>query len=497
MTTSASVPASSFTAYRVSASPARLRSGERGRAWMDAHAGKHPYKCLPMPAANEFGWDLYLPFAVEVTWNGGIRGEDLTVRSLDPKRAAEPWVVSNFNHGIVTFDTGYLFRTPPGWCLLVQGPPNAPKDGAAPLSGLVETDWVPYTFTMNWQLTRPGTVVFAADEPFCRLVPVQVEPVRTMQPVIRSVADDPELLAGLRAYNDRRKELRLAADAGEARTDTHGYYAKGHLPGGACPARHLTRYDVPVPVELETASAEPLFRGLCGHTPTEAKIEAPEAREDPPAARILTTEEPLLTADECRHLVAAIETHSAKLRKDGEDAYGHRQSFFDGRLLRAADVMDDDPVAARIVAEAHGVIVGIVEEAFGIGPLGADDVHLVIWPKGSSMPEHMDNCHPNPGEAHRTPWREIAAVVYLNDDYEGGHTVFPKHGVTVAPRRGYLTAFPADRSHPHAVGKVGKGVRYTLAMWLTRDRTRWAGAISAPDPSRKPDAVRGAAEVAR
>ena len=475
MITNASAPASRLTAYRVSASPVRLRPGKRGRAWMDAHAGKHPYKCLPMPAANEFGWDLYLPFAVEVAWNGGIRGEDLTVRSLDPKRSAEPWVVSNFNHGIVTFDTGYLFRTPPGWCLLVQGPPNAPNDGAAPLSGLVETDWVPYTFTMNWQLTRPGTIRFEDGEPFCRLVPVQVEPVRAMQPLVRSIEDDPELLEGLRAYNDRRKELRRAADAGEVRTDTHGYYARGHVPGGACPARHLARYDVPTPVELESAAAEPLFRGPCGHMPTEAGIGAPEATVNPPTARILRTEKPLLTQEECVYLVAAIGTHSAKIRKDGDDAYGRRQSFFDDRLLRASDIMEDDPVAAGIIEEAHRTIVGIAEEAFGIGPLGADDVHLVIWPEGSSMPEHMDNCHPDPGEAHRTPWREVAAVVYLNDDYEGGHTVFPRHGLSVAPRRGNLTAFPADRTHPHAVGTVENGVRYTMIMWLTRDRTRWAG----------------------
>jgi len=43
-----------------------------------------------------------------------------------------------------------------------MGPPNWPKDGVYPLSGLVETDWLPFPFTMNWQMTRAGSVSFSA-----------------------------------------------------------------------------------------------------------------------------------------------------------------------------------------------------------------------------------------------------------------------------------------------------------------------------------------------
>jgi Family of unknown function (DUF6065) len=32
--------------------------------------------------------------------------------------------VSNFTRGVVTFDVAYLFRTPPGYHLLVTGPTN-------------------------------------------------------------------------------------------------------------------------------------------------------------------------------------------------------------------------------------------------------------------------------------------------------------------------------------------------------------------------------------
>ena len=48
-----------------------------------------------------------------------------------------------------------------------MGPPNHIKDGIQPLVGLVETDWLPFPFTMNWIFTRPGRVRFAKGEPFC------------------------------------------------------------------------------------------------------------------------------------------------------------------------------------------------------------------------------------------------------------------------------------------------------------------------------------------
>ena len=67
-----------------------------------------------------------------------------------------------------------LFRTEPGYDLMVQGPDQPAQGWIAPLTGIIETDWAPYTFTMNWMFTRPGQVVrFEAGEPFCHFFPVQ------------------------------------------------------------------------------------------------------------------------------------------------------------------------------------------------------------------------------------------------------------------------------------------------------------------------------------
>ena len=136
---------------------------------MDGSAHRFAYRCLPLTIANEAGWEVALPCPVTATWDGGLRKEAISVVCPVPGVA-----VSHFGEGVLTFHVDALFRTEPGWGLWTGGPPNMPKDGIAPLTGLVETDWAPYTFTMNWIFTRPGTVHFSESEPYCFVFPIQV-----------------------------------------------------------------------------------------------------------------------------------------------------------------------------------------------------------------------------------------------------------------------------------------------------------------------------------
>ena len=75
-------------------------------------------------------------------------------------------VQSHFGEGVITWNIPFLFRTSPGYNLLVRGPSNWIKDGVQALEGIVETDWAVQTFTMDWKFTRPRRWVrFEADEP--------------------------------------------------------------------------------------------------------------------------------------------------------------------------------------------------------------------------------------------------------------------------------------------------------------------------------------------
>jgi Family of unknown function (DUF6065) len=199
----------------------RIRAAEPTRPWMDATPEAFAYRCLPLNIANAHGWEILCPCDFEAIWHGGPEPRDVSVRvSRDVPAADRP--VTLFGQGTVTFHIQGLFRTPPGWDLWVGGSPNRPKDGIAPLTGVVETDWAPYTFTMNWKFTRRNHWVrFAAGEPVCFVFPVQRGALEQMQPRLVPLAEAPEVAEEFAAWSRSRNEFQatVAEKAPQAPAD--------------------------------------------------------------------------------------------------------------------------------------------------------------------------------------------------------------------------------------------------------------------------------------
>ena len=63
--------------------------------------------------------------------------------------------------------------------------------------------------------------------------------------------------------------------------------------------------------------------------------------------------------------------------------------------------------------------------------------------------------------------RAISAIVYLNDEFEGGDFVFPDLHIRVRPEPGLLVCFPSNRYYRHGVEPVTKGNRYSMVTWMT------------------------------
>jgi hypothetical protein len=147
-----------------------LRPSPRRRQWMNENS--NAYHCLPLVVANQWGWQVLCPADVRVTWDGSAGAAGL---KLDVDRRFAPSMKSQFGSGIVTFSPPWLFRTPPGWDLYVKGPSNRWKANCVALEGIIETWWLNYTFTINWKLVEPGSVVFAKGESLAQLVPVPHE----------------------------------------------------------------------------------------------------------------------------------------------------------------------------------------------------------------------------------------------------------------------------------------------------------------------------------
>ena len=220
----------------------------------DTHL-RYAYRCLPLTIANAMGWEILLPAKVVAEWNGGTKLSDITIKSTDPVWRAEQLAISHFGHGILTFPVGYLFRTEPGVAIWARGVPNCPKDGIAALDGIIETDWLTFTFTMNWQFTRPGLVTFEKDEPICFITPIDYRALDDVVPEIVPIAEDPDLAAHYEAFSEARKSFNkglLQNDPDATKQGWQKWYLRGEAPFGGEPnPRHVSKLGLAAPIERQ------------------------------------------------------------------------------------------------------------------------------------------------------------------------------------------------------------------------------------------------------
>jgi hypothetical protein len=193
-------------AYQCSPEAPLIRSARPDREWMDNSHQRFVYRCLPMVIANQFGWDIINPVSFVASWNGGAHPNDVKITFPSNKQSNIPQ--AHFGAATLTFTLGHLFRTPPGVNLYVKGPTNSPKDGIIPLEGIVETDFSPATFTMNWLFTRKNhEVVFEAGESYCRIFPIPRLMTEVFEPEIRELRENQELFALHMKWRDERDKF--------------------------------------------------------------------------------------------------------------------------------------------------------------------------------------------------------------------------------------------------------------------------------------------------
>ncbi len=230
-----------LTFYQVGDKAPKVVASPRRRQWMEETHQRYAYRCLPLTIANAMGWQILSPCRVMIEWHGGDSQDDLKVYCDYRWRS---FVLSHFGHGIVTFAVGYLLRTDPGVGTWVRGAPNQPKDGIVALDGIVETDWLPFPFTMNWRFTRPGLVTFEAGEPICFVTPFRYRELEEAQPEIMPLSANPELQKEHQEWVNERKDFNKKLFAQDEETVKQGwtrYYMQGkRMDGEGGNPLHLT-----------------------------------------------------------------------------------------------------------------------------------------------------------------------------------------------------------------------------------------------------------------
>src|SRR6267378_3086043 len=184
-----------------------IRPAPAKRDWMDGTSESFAYRCLPLNIANAHGWELLNPNAFDACWSGQADTAAVTIRPHAQGPVASV-ATSLFGQGIVTFHIPGIFRTPPGWNLWIGGSPNRPKDGISPLTGVIETDWSPFTFTMNWRFTRPRQWIhFDKMEAICFFFPVLRTAIESFNPKFEPLSADPATMQRFQAWSRARDEF--------------------------------------------------------------------------------------------------------------------------------------------------------------------------------------------------------------------------------------------------------------------------------------------------
>jgi len=88
------------------------------------------------------------------------------------------------------------------------------------------------------------------------------------------------------------------------------------------------------------------------------------------------------------------------------------------------------------------------------------DILLSIYSDGAHIPPHWDE--------HQRFKDNLGAVIYFNDDFEGGEIYFSNYDFYYKPKKGSIILFPCnDSEYEHGVRPVTSGTRYTMPIEFT------------------------------
>ena len=211
---------------------------------MDEFPNRQPYRCLPLNMANQGGWLVRSPCTFSAKWNGKMEPAALKITFEDESKseALGKCISSHFGGGIITFALPWLFRTTPGYAIWVHGPPNWPMDNLQAFEGIVETDWLSMTFTMNWKVMRRNSPIwFRKGDPICILTPYPMHLLEAVEPEVLDIRNNPELHREVvEATESRADIINRNAQTGEA--DWEKKYMRGIGPDGKPVGTHKSNF---------------------------------------------------------------------------------------------------------------------------------------------------------------------------------------------------------------------------------------------------------------
>jgi hypothetical protein len=195
-------------------------------------ADNHTYRCKPINVANTYGWNVLCPNTFTAHWNGGPNQEDIAIECYDESICVDcAPMTSHFGCGVLTFIMDFIIRTDENTSLYVRSPTNTYVDGIQPLDAIVETDWLPFTFTYNFKFLKPGKIDFVKGEPLYTFFPIERGFIESFETKVSSINDYPEFKNEYQQYLQTRT-IDNHTPVDQREKNMSGFYRKGENASG-------------------------------------------------------------------------------------------------------------------------------------------------------------------------------------------------------------------------------------------------------------------------
>ena len=119
----------------------------------------------------------------------------------------------------------------------------------------------------------------------------------------------------------------------------------------------------------------------------------------------------------------------------------------------------------------------LTSQLTGLPIRNQEDLQVLRYPDGGFFSPHYDCCEGDENECRRMNGnsgpRCITLIIYLNDNFEGGETVFPHLNISIKPQKGKAAVFWSTdennvilRDAFHGGSPVSKGEKWICNKWI-------------------------------
>lgn len=134
---------------------------------------------------------------------------------------------------------------------------------------------------------------------------------------------------------------------------------------------------------------------------------------------------------------------------------------------RVTERVEVGPLQAALDGEVQRALAQVIAPRVARSFSWYEKPQVLRYRPGGHYEIHADSDNPfvDEGVWKKTLDRDISLLIYLNDDYEGGHLEFEHFEYSLRPRAGMLVFFPSDVRYLHAARPVTVGQRYAVVSW--------------------------------